>query len=95
MHEEEQAEENVTIPQMVEDVRVGKMPRRHLISTLTAMGISTVGVGAIVAATAQQHRPLWTSQSSLPQIEQPASAFRHTKKSTLHRRDSSTVPRIA
>lgn len=44
-----------TIPQMVEDVRKGKMTRRTLITTLTAMGISTVGVGAIVAAAVQQH----------------------------------------
>lgn len=55
MQEEEKAEqktqEDVTIPQMVEDVRVGKMPRRRLITALTALGISAVGVGAVVAAT--------------------------------------------
>jgi len=43
-------EEEDTIPQMVEDVRVGKMPRRHFIKKLTTMGITTAGVGAIVAA---------------------------------------------
>ena len=39
-----------TISQMVEDVRAGRMPRRRFIKTLTTMGISAAGVGAIVAA---------------------------------------------
>ena len=47
-------ESEATIPQMVEDVRKGRMTRRRLMTTLTAMGISTVGVGAIVAAAVQQ-----------------------------------------
>ena len=79
MHEEEQAEENVTIPQMVEDVRFGKMPRRHLISTLTAMGISAVGVGAIVAATAQQHRP-----QAVPAINQNDNTQQHLQLHNQH-----------
>jgi hypothetical protein len=45
-------EEEYTIPQMVEDVRTGKMPRRHFMKKLTTMGISTVGVGATNAALA-------------------------------------------
>jgi steroid delta-isomerase-like uncharacterized protein len=45
-------EEEYTIPQMVEDVREGKMPRRRFFKALTAMGISAVGVGAIAAAAA-------------------------------------------
>lgn len=53
-----------TIPQMVEDVRKGRMTRRTLITTLTAMGISTVGVGAIVAAAVQQHISVPTSHPS-------------------------------
>ncbi len=44
--------EQPTIPQMVDDVRAGKMPRRKFIKALTAMGISTAGVGAIAAAAA-------------------------------------------
>jgi len=43
-------QEEYTIPQMVDDVRTGKMPRRHFIKTLTAMGISATGIGAITAA---------------------------------------------
>lgn len=43
-------EEEYTIPEMVEDVRAGKMPRRHFMKKLMTMGISTVGAGAIIAA---------------------------------------------
>lgn len=42
--------EEYTIPEMVEDVRTGKMPRRHFMKQLTTMGISTAGIGAIIAA---------------------------------------------
>jgi len=45
-----QDEQEYTIPQMVDDVRAGKMPRRNFIKVLTAMGISAAGVGVIVAA---------------------------------------------
>jgi steroid delta-isomerase-like uncharacterized protein len=51
-------ESEVTIPQMVDEVRGGRMTRRTLITTLTAMGISAVGIGAIVAATMQQQTPV-------------------------------------
>ena len=63
-------ESEATIPQMVEDVRKGKMTRRRLMTTLTAMGISTVGVGAIVAATAQQQSPAPAPQTSHPAQQQ-------------------------
>lgn len=55
-------ESEAIIPQMVEDVRKGRMTRRTLFMTLTTMGISTVGVGAIVAAAVQQHASVPTSQ---------------------------------
>jgi len=43
-------EEEYTIPQMVEDVRAGKMGRRQFMKRLTTMGITAAGIGAIVAA---------------------------------------------
>src|SRR5579863_3341725 len=54
MQEEESHDKSgtYTIPQMVDDVRAGKMPRRKFIKVLTAMGISAAGVGAIAAAAA-------------------------------------------
>src|SRR5438874_13833825 len=47
-------EEKYTIPEMVDDVRAGKMPRRRFMKTLAAMGISAAGVGAIAAAAASR-----------------------------------------
>ncbi|MDQ6645172.1 MAG: hypothetical protein M3Y76_12055, partial [Chloroflexota bacterium] len=43
-------QEEYTIPQMVENVRAGKMPRRQFIRRLTSMGLTATGIGAIVAA---------------------------------------------
>src|SRR5438876_2897824 len=45
--------EEYTIPQMVDDVRAGKMPRRQFIKTLSVMGISAAGIGAISTAAAR------------------------------------------
>lgn len=42
-------EEEYTIPEMVEDVRAGKMPRRQFMKKLSTMGITAAGIGAIVA----------------------------------------------
>lgn len=43
-------QEKTTIPQMVEWLHAGKLPRRQLIKALTAIGLSTAGVNAIVAS---------------------------------------------
>jgi steroid delta-isomerase-like uncharacterized protein len=56
--------EEYTIPQMVEDVRIGKMPRRHFIKKLTAMGISPVGVAAIIAAVSSSSPTVVTATSA-------------------------------
>jgi len=45
-------EEEYTIPEMVDEVRAGKMQRRQFMKRLTLMGISAAGVGAIAAAAA-------------------------------------------
>lgn len=42
-------EKEYTIPQLVEKVRAGKLSRRQLIKVLATMGISTAGIGAVVA----------------------------------------------
>jgi steroid delta-isomerase-like uncharacterized protein len=47
-------EEEYTIPEMVDEVREGKMQRRQFMKRLTLMGISAAGVGAIVAAAASR-----------------------------------------
>jgi steroid delta-isomerase-like uncharacterized protein len=42
-----------TIPQMVDDVRAGRMPRTQLVQTLTMMGISPAGAQLIATATSR------------------------------------------
>ncbi|HZU69094.1 MAG TPA: ester cyclase [Ktedonobacteraceae bacterium] len=42
-------EEEYTIPQMVDEVRAGKMPRRQFMKKLAHMGITAAGIGAIAA----------------------------------------------
>ena len=46
--------EEYTIPEMVDELREGKMRRRQFMKQLTLMGVSAAGVGAIVAATASR-----------------------------------------
>ena len=53
MQDQIQQEEH-TIPEMVDDVRAGKMDRRTLLKRLTVMGLSAAGAGAIAAVAARQ-----------------------------------------
>jgi steroid delta-isomerase-like uncharacterized protein len=57
------------IPQMVDDVRQGKMPRRRLILALAALGISAAGISAIVAAASHPMTPR-PSVAPTPQEQQ-------------------------
>ena len=43
-------EEEFTLPQMVDEVRAGAMDRRDFMKKLTTMGITAVGISAIVAS---------------------------------------------
>jgi steroid delta-isomerase-like uncharacterized protein len=83
MQEEEkdkqEIQEDVTIPQMVEDVRVGKMPRRRLIRALTALGISAVGVGAVVAVTEHQ-----LTSKAVPHVHQHDDVQHHIQLHNQH-----------
>ena len=47
-------QEELTIPEMVDDVRAGKMDRRTLLKRLTLMGLSAAGAGAIAEVAARQ-----------------------------------------
>src|SRR5579859_4978276 len=57
--------EEYTIPQMVDDVREGKLPRRQFMKSLTLMGITTAGVGAIAAAAVRSFPSTPTHQAKL------------------------------
>lgn len=70
---------DVTIPQMVEDVRVGKMPRRRLVKALSALGISAVGVGAVVAATEHQ-----SNSKAVPRVNQNDNIQHHIQLHDQH-----------
>jgi len=43
-------EDEYSLPQMVDEVRAGRMPRRVFMKQLTTMGITTVGISAIIAS---------------------------------------------
>lgn len=47
-------QEEQTIPELVDDVRAGKMSRRTMIKRLTYMGLSAAGAGAVAAAAAHR-----------------------------------------
>lgn len=50
-------EEEKTIPQLVDDVRAGKMPRRRFFKVLAGLGVSAAGAAAIGAAVAHGFAP--------------------------------------
>lgn len=77
-------EENM-IPQMVEDVRAGKMPRRQFMKRLTAMGLTTAGIGAIVAAASS------ASDAATPQhLHHDTPATQHIQQHDQHLAHQST-----
>ncbi len=45
---------STTIPEMVDEVRAGKMPRRNFMKALTAMGVTATGAGVIATVAASQ-----------------------------------------
>ena len=62
-------EKQYIIPQMVDDVRAGKLSRRRLVLTLTALGISAAGISAIIAAASHPVTPKPSTPPS-PQEQQ-------------------------
>lgn len=56
-------EEN-TIPELVDDLRAGKMPRRQFVQTLTKLGLSVAGIGAIVAAASRSNHAMGIHQAA-------------------------------
>ena len=48
-----QEENTKTVPEMVDDVRAGKMARRNFMRVLTALGISAAGAGLVSSAAAK------------------------------------------
>jgi steroid delta-isomerase-like uncharacterized protein len=71
--------EDQTIPEMVDQVRAGKMSRRKLIKTLTIMGVSAAGAGAVAAVAARQ----FTSHAS-PSTPGDNNAQQHIQQHDIH-----------
>ena len=80
-------EEEYVLPQMVDNVRAGKMERRAFMKKLTTMGISTAGIGAIVASistspTSEATALVNTHDSQ--HIEHHDNHLRHQARGNLH-----------
>jgi steroid delta-isomerase-like uncharacterized protein len=77
--------EDQTIPEMVDDVRAGKMSRRQLIKRLTIMGVSAAGVGVVAAVATRQ----LTSHAS-PSTPGDNNAEQHIQQHEQHMAHQST-----
>ena len=80
-------EEEYVLPQMVDKVRAGKMERRAFMKKLTTMGISTAGIGAIVASIStsptSEAAALANTHDS-QHIEHHDNHLRHQARGNLH-----------
>lgn len=85
MQEEPKVEEQ-TIPELVDDVRAGKMNRRQLIKTLTIMGVSAAGAGAIAAVAARQI----ASHGAMPNVNGDNNAQQQIQQHQQHISNQST-----
>jgi steroid delta-isomerase-like uncharacterized protein len=72
-------EEEFTIPQMVEEVHVGKMPRRNFIKRLATMGLSAGGIAAIIAAISHP-----STKQSAPGVKLNEDAAKHIQLHNQH-----------
>jgi steroid delta-isomerase-like uncharacterized protein len=80
-------EEEYVLPQMVDNVRAGKMERRAFMKKLTTMGISTAGIGAIVASISTSSTSEATALADThdsQHIEHHDNHLRHQARGNLH-----------
>jgi steroid delta-isomerase-like uncharacterized protein len=80
-------EEEYILPQMVDNVRAGKMERRTFMKKLTTMGISTAGISAIVASISSSSTSEATALAdnhSSQHIEHHDNHLRHQARGNLH-----------
>ena len=72
-------EDEYTLPQMVDEVRAGTMARRDFMKKLTTMGITTVGISAIIAS-------ISTSSASAVETLADGQAVQHLQHHDNHLR---------
>lgn len=80
-------EEEYTLPQMVDEFRAGRMPRRAFMKQLTTMGITTVGISAIVASISSSSTSATTALTDshpTQHLQQHDNHLRHQASGNLH-----------
>jgi steroid delta-isomerase-like uncharacterized protein len=80
-------EEENTLPQMVDEVRAGKMERRAFMKKLTTMGITTVGISAIVASissSSTSEASTLTDNHASQHLQHHDNHLRHQARGNLH-----------
>ena len=80
-------EEEYTLPQMVDEVRAGRMPRRDFMKKLTTMGITTVGISAIVASittSSTSATSVLTDSHAAQHLQHHDNHLRHQARGNLH-----------
>ena len=79
-HDEREPQGGAIIPEMVDEVRAGKLPRRRLIATLTTPGIPhAAGAGALLAA-AEHKQPA----QAAPHVDHQDDAQHHLQLHQQH-----------
>jgi steroid delta-isomerase-like uncharacterized protein len=73
-------EDEYSLPHMVDEVRAGRMPRRAFMKQLTTMGITTVGISAIVASISTSS----TSTTAAPADNNAAQHLQHHDNHLRH-----------
>jgi steroid delta-isomerase-like uncharacterized protein len=84
MQEQEQ-EQEITIPEMVDNVRNGKMDRRTLIKRLTLMGLSVAGAAAIGTVAGRQ-----IASHATPSVNGDSNSQQHIQNHDQHLAHQST-----
>ena len=80
-------EEEYTLPQMVDEVRAGRMPRRDFMKKLTTMGITTVGISAIVASISSSSNSAtsaFADSHAAQHLQHHDNHLRHQARGNLH-----------
>src|SRR5437660_178205 len=83
--QEQEREEEYTIPELVDSVRAGNMDRRKLIKTLMFMGLSAAGAGTIAAVAARQ-----ITSSPAPHVNGDNNAQQHMQQHDQHLSNQAT-----
>lgn len=80
-------QDEYSLPQMVDEVRAGRMPRRAFMKQLTTMGITTAGISAIVASISTSSTSATTALAdnhSAQHIQHHDIHLRHQASGNLH-----------